>query len=133
MGIFNEYMTELTPFKEYLDLIFKEKKMPLIAHKSDIKVVHYKRLSKDFFKPLRKTIKDTTERVKELAKAVADAIRTELFEKKKGTYRYLSTSKSEYSYKYCLEDKKRASFGKTVTNEKVESCLGGKPLLNPWY
>ena len=44
MGMFDEYMYEIKPFKEYVDLLYEKKKMSLIsrivARKSKSKVVH---------------------------------------------------------------------------------------------
>ena len=125
MGMFDEYADELPPFKEYLDLIFKKKQMSVVARKSGSKVVHFARLRQQLFSPTRKTDKNTNRRVTELAETAADAILTELHDETKATFKYLSSSKSEYSWKYCSEERKKALVGNKATNDEAESTLGG--------
>jgi hypothetical protein len=54
-----------------------------------------------------------------------DAICTELQDKKKATYKYLSISGLEYSWNHCGEEKKKALLGNTATNDEAESTSGG--------
>ncbi len=61
----------------------------------------------------------------ELAKTVANTILNELHDKNKATFKYLSSSGSEYSRKHCTEDRKRSHIGKMATNDEAESTLGG--------
>ena len=55
----------------------------------------------------------------------ADAICTELQDKTKATYKYLSISGSVYSWNYCGEEKKKVLLGNTASNDEAESTLGG--------
>ena len=55
----------------------------------------------------------------------ATAIPTELHDEKKATNTYLSSSGSEYSWKYCSNERKTALLGTTATNDQAESTLGG--------
>ena len=100
MGIFSEYEKELPPFKEYIDQTYKRKQMAVISRKSGTKVVHYARIRKTLFSPTRTTDKQTSSRVKELAKIAADAILCELQDKRKATFKYTSRSGSEYSWNH---------------------------------
>ena len=61
-------------------------------------------------------------------RTAVDAICTELQNKKKAVYKYLSISGLEYSWNHCGEEKKKALLGNTATNDKAESTLGGTPL-----
>ncbi|KAL7548461.1 hypothetical protein ACHAWF_016400 [Thalassiosira exigua] len=108
MSMFSEYVDELPPLKEYLDLLFKKKQMCVIARKSGTKVVHLARLRKQLFTPTFKTEQNTSTRVKELAKVAAEAILTELRDPKKATHKYLSSSGTEYSWKHCSSKRKSA-------------------------
>ena len=112
MNTFGEFVKELPPFQEYLDLLYKKKQMKVIARKSGSAVVQYAMLWKQLFWPSRKTNRETSKRVKDLAKTAADAIITELHDPNKATLRYLSKSKSEYSWKYCTKERKAALIGK---------------------
>jgi hypothetical protein len=58
-------------------------------------------------------------------RTAADAICTELQDKNKATYKYLSISRSKYLLNHCGEEKKKALLGNTATNDKAESTLGG--------
>ena len=58
-------------------------------------------------------------------RTVVDAICTELQNKKKAVYKYLSISGLEYSWNHCGEEKKKALLGNTATNDEAESTLGG--------
>ena len=125
MGIFQEYIDELPEFKDYLDTTFQKKQMAVIARKSGSKVVHFARLRAMLFRPSRITIRRTILRVRELGKTAAEAILTELHDEKKATHKYLSCSNSEYCWKNCSEERKKALLGNTATNDEAESTLGG--------
>ena len=55
----------------------------------------------------------------------ATAILTELHDEKKATNKYLSSSGSEYSWKYCSNEQKTALLGTMATNAQAKSTLGG--------
>ena len=44
---------------------------------------------------------------------------------KKATYKYLSISGSEFSYKHCPEDVKKPMLGKMASNDLAESSFAG--------
>ena len=83
MGLFDEYIEELPPLKEYWELLFEKKQMAVIARKSGTKVVHLARLRRQLFRPTKKTERESTNRMVELAKIAADAILQELRDEKK--------------------------------------------------
>ena len=99
--------------------------MAVVARKSGTKVVHLVRLRKLLFSPKRTTPKKTKQRVEELAKTAADAILTKLHDEKKATNKYLSRSGSEYSWRHCSKDRKKALLGTSATNDQAQSTLGG--------
>ncbi len=49
----------------------------------------------------------------------------ELLDQNKATYKYLSCSKSEFSYMYASEERKKSLMGITAMNNEAESVLGG--------
>ena len=53
------------------------------------------------------------------------AIIKELEDKTKANYKYLSLSRSEYSWEHCPETTKKAMLGKMVTNDLAESSFSG--------
>ena len=125
MGIFDEFSNELPPFKEYLCLLFEKKQMSVVARKSGTKVVHFDHLRRQLFSPARKTDRDTSHRVTELAKTAADAVLAELHDEHKATWKYLSASGSEYCWDKCTEERKKALIGNKATNDEAEGALGG--------
>ncbi len=114
-GIFVEYEKELPEFKDYLDTTYQKKQIALVARKSGSKVVHFARLRGMLFRPSRITIRRTRLRVLELGKTAADAILTELHDEKKATHKYLSCSNSEYCWKNCSDERKKALLDNTAT------------------
>ena len=48
-----------------------------------------------------------------------------LEDESKATFKYLSISKSESSFKHCPEDVKKAMLGKMVPNDLTESSFAG--------
>jgi hypothetical protein len=94
----------LPPFSEYWELIFKKKQMKVISRKDGSKVVHYARLLKNLFSPDREADKLTTDRVYELGLVAVKTIITELLDQNKATYKYVSVSKSEFSYNYSTDE-----------------------------
>ena len=52
MSMFSEFQLQLPPFKEYWEMLFKQKQMKVIACKDGSKVVHYGRLQRYLFAPV---------------------------------------------------------------------------------
>ena len=129
MGMFEEYVQELKPLKDYVDLLYQKKQMSLIsrvvARKSKSKVVHLAMLRKQLFTPDRKTEQKTRGRTIQLGKVAAEAILVELRDEKKATHKYLSRYGKEYSWRGCSEERKQALLGNKATNDEAESVLGG--------
>ena len=60
-----------------------------------------------------------------IAAIVIPALIAELEDESKVTYKYLSISKSELSFKHCPGDMKKAMLGKMASNDLVESSFAG--------
>ena len=129
MGLFSEFLEELPPFQEYFDTMFERKSMQVVERvvnrKSATRVVHLARLRKQLFHPVRKSERDATARMVELAGIAATAIISELRDEKKATHKYLSRFKKNYSYVHASNERKLAFLGKKATNDEAESALGG--------
>ncbi len=95
-------------------LSFTDSKFSVIVTRGEVEAIHPKKtdaLTQTFYFISFRT--------------AADTICTELQDEKKATYKYLSISRSEYSWNHCGEEKKKALLGNTATNDKAESTLGG--------
>ncbi len=68
MAIFDEYLHELPPFKNYWDELLSKRQMSVIAPKSGTKVVHYARLLNQLFAPTHLADMKTGQRVINLAR-----------------------------------------------------------------
>ena len=68
-------------------------------------------LLKELFHPADHDNKDSTSIVEDVAKIAVQAIKTELEDEKKATYKYLSISGSSFSYDHCSEEEKGAMIG----------------------
>ena len=149
MDIFADYRTgndALPPFVEYWTYIFSDKKTSIVARRSGTKEVPIFCLRRECFHPIRKTVKKSSTRLKDLAKTAALAIIAELLHKNKATRKYLwsddidrqlkppskgkkKTKKkpetpSPYAWKHCTQQMKDAMLGKAATNDVAESTLG---------
>ena len=120
MHIFDEFINELPPFKDYMNLMFKKRTTRVIARKSGARVVPLKSVKRELFRPKSRTDKDTSGRVIELAAVAATAIHDELHDTKKATWKYLSKSGSEHSWAKCSEERKMALLGTKATNCEAE-------------
>jgi hypothetical protein len=110
MNIFLEYLSELSSFREYWEVIFEKKQMSVVARcqKDTTKVVHMARLRMELFSPLSLTNVKTSGMLVNLAKTAAKAIHDELGDDSKATFQYLSVLGSKYSWIGCDEARKKA-------------------------
>jgi hypothetical protein len=115
-NMFLEYRDELPPFQEYWNMLFKEKQMKVVARKDGTNV-HFAQVRREAFNPSRKSSKDTTKTVLKLVPVAAEALLKELLDDKKATYKYLSVSGSEYSFKHASEERKASLIDRCSCNQ----------------
>jgi hypothetical protein len=125
MNIFTCYQDQLPPFKEYWDLMFKSKAMKVINKQDGTKVVHYGRVRRYCFAPVRLSDKETNDKTIEFGVVAAERMEIELTDKKKATWKYLNLSKSEYCWDCMSDERKQTLLGVAATNDEAESVLGG--------
>ena len=77
-----------------------------IAKNSGTKLVYLHRLRRELFDPTREDNVDCTEMMETLGNIVVTSILSELRDPKKATYKYLSLSKSIFSWNYCPKSHK---------------------------
>ena len=124
MGLFDDIVEELPPFKEYLKYMYEKKTMFTIG-KSKSKEVPLALLRNEIFHPQIEDNVSSTELVKKLALIATEAFLVELRDTRKATYKYLSSSGSKFSYEHCPEETKKDMLGKMATNDLAESSFGG--------
>ena len=106
--IFMEFRNQLPPFATYWDMLFKEKQMKVIARKDGTRVVHYAKIRKELFEPKQSTDVETTGRVIEYTPVAVEAIRKEIIDQKKATWKYKPESESEYSFEHSTDERKKS-------------------------
>ena len=106
--IFMEFRNQLPPFATYWDMLFKEKQMKVIARKDGTRVVHYAKIRKELFEPKQSTDVETTGRVIEYTPVAVEAIRKEIVDQKKATWKYMPESGSEYSFEHSTDERKKS-------------------------
>jgi hypothetical protein len=53
------------------------------------------------------------------------ALRKEIVDEKKATWKYMPESGSEYSFEHSSDERKQKLLGVAATNDEAESVLGG--------
>jgi hypothetical protein len=80
-------------------IIFKKNQMRVICQKNGCKVVPYAILLNSLFSPQREADVMTKDSIHELGSIAASTIITELLDQNKATFKYVSVSESEFSYR----------------------------------
>ena len=124
LHIFDELLEELPEFKAYLEYEFKDKKLEYVEA-SQTKAVPLRELIKELFAPTDPDNQESTEMLETLALIGTPALIGELIDESKATYKYLSISNSEFSFKHCPEDVKEVMLGKMASNDLAESSFAG--------
>ena len=124
MNIFSELRKELPEFEGYLKYEFETKKNEYVV-KSMTKAVPLKMLVDELFMPRDSDNQESTAMLENIGAKAISVIMTELLDETKATYKYLSISKSIYSWNYCPDHVKKAMLGKMVTNDPAESSFAG--------
>jgi hypothetical protein len=74
--------------------------MRVVARKDGTRVVHHAKIRNSLFDPKQVTDIETTERVIEYASVAVQALRKEIVDEKKATWKYMPESGSEYSFEH---------------------------------
>lgn len=125
MSIFQEFVDELPPFKDYLREVFHERRTCVVDRDSGAKVAHINMARQELFEPKSETNIDSTPRLIELARIAAERYIVELEDPKKATYFYLDISGSLLCWAKCPPEHHERTKGCYATNDLCESALGG--------
>ena len=111
--------------QEYWDLLFKNDHSQFICRHTGETVVWLQEVKSEAFNPKNRTNRQCSRRVIELGGVAFQAILSDMMNKNKATYRYLSWSWSKLSWKGCPGSAKKATLGLEAMNDYTESALGG--------
>ena len=124
LHIFDELAEEIPEFKAHLEYEFENKTTEFIEV-SESKPVPYKELIKELFSPTDADNQDSTKVLEKITATGIQAMVDELVDESKASYKYLSISGSEFLYKHCPEDVKKAMLGKMASNDLAKSSFAG--------
>ena len=124
LGLWDDIALELPEFRKYLDEMH-ENRMTKFIPETTHKTMPYKKLITELFDPQDDDNKESTSMLEDVALIGIEAIRTELLDQTKATYKYLSISGSHFSFDHCPESTKIAMLGMMATNDYAESSFAG--------
>ena len=99
--------------------------MVKLIPESEHKTIPYKKFIIELFDPQDGNSKESTSVLEDVALIGIDAIRTELLDKTKATYKYLSISDSHVSFDHCPESTKVGMLAMMATNSYAGSSFAG--------
>ncbi|KAL7520122.1 hypothetical protein ACHAWF_000264 [Thalassiosira exigua] len=123
MGLYSDFVEELPEFKEYLEKQFKDETTEAVE-KSNTKAVPLSRLLDELFSSQDEDNNDSTEMLEEVVMVGIAALKKELEDENKATYKYLSISGGEFSYDHCPDSVKQDMLGKIATNDLADFFAG---------
>ena len=90
MNLFSEYANDLPPFKDYLQLMFKNMRMMVKNWTTGIRVAHSAMAKRELFNPKKKTNIQSTARMLDIVSVGIPKMEKELIDMRKATWRNLS-------------------------------------------
>ena len=92
MNICSKYANYITPFKDYLHLMFNNRRMMVKKRITGMRVAHLAMKKRDLFNPKKKTNIESTSRMLDIVSVGMPQIKKELINTRKSTWRNLSKS-----------------------------------------
>ena len=87
MNLFSEYANELPPFKDYLQLMFNNRKMMFKNKTTGMRVAHLAMAKREIFNPKKKTNTESTSRMLDIVSVDIPQMKKELIDTRKATCR----------------------------------------------
>ena len=118
MNLFSKYANELPPFKDYLQLMFKNKRMMFNNRTTDMRVAYLYMKKRGMFNPKKKTKIKSTARMRDIVSVGMPQMKKELIETRKVTWRNLSKSEDHRSWEHSTKEDKIKKCGCHETNDQ---------------
>ena len=106
MNLFSEYANELPPFKDYLQLMFNNRRMMVKNRTTGMRVAHLAMAKRELFNPKKKTNIESTARMLGIVYVVIPKMNKELIDTQKSTWRNLSKSGDRRSWEHYTKEVK---------------------------
>ena len=100
MNLFYEYANELPPFKDYLQLMFNNRKMMFKNKTTGMRVAHLAMAKRYLFNPKKNTNIESTARILDIVSVGMPQMKKELIDTRKSTWRNLSKSGDRRSWEH---------------------------------
>ena len=124
MSIFDEFVSELPPFKQFLKELYEKKTMPCIGIGTG-KAVPMSVLRHELFEPGEEANAATDALTATLGAIAAEGLLEELRDVKKATAAHLSSMEGELSWGATSDDQHEAAMGKMAVNDPAECTFAG--------
>ena len=89
MNIFSKYSNELPPFKDYLQLMFNNRRMMVKNRTTGMRVAHLAMEKRELFNPKKKTNIESTDRMLDIVSLGIPQMKKEIINTRKSTWRNL--------------------------------------------
>ena len=89
MNLFSEYSNELPPFKDYLQLMFNNRRMMVKNRTTGMQVAHLAMAKRELFNPKKKTNTKSTARMLDIVSVGIPQTKKDLIDTRKATWRNL--------------------------------------------
>ena len=118
MNIFYEYANDLPPFKDYLQLMFNNRRMMFKNRSAGMRVAHLDMAKSELFNPKNKTSIESTARMLDIVSVGMPQMNKELIDTRKATWRNLSKSGDRRSWEHSTKEDQINTRGCHTTNDQ---------------
>ena len=106
MNLFSEYTNELPLFKDYLQLMFNNRRMIVKNRTTGMRVAHLAMAKRNLLNPNKKTKIESTTRMLDIVSVGIPQMKKELIDTRKATWRNLSKSGDRLSWEHSTQEDK---------------------------
>ena len=118
MNLFSKYANELPPFKDYLQLMFNNRRMMVNNRTTGMRVAHLDMAKRELFNPNKKTNIKSTARMLDIVSVGIPKMKKEIIDMRKATWRNLSKSGDRRSWEHSTKEDKIMTRGCHASNDQ---------------
>ena len=125
MILFYKYANELPPFKEYLELVFNNRRTMVNNRTTIMRVVHLVMEKMELFNPKKKNNIESTARILDIFSVGVPRMKKDTIDTQKAIWKNLSKSGDHRSWEHSTKEDNIKTRGCHATNDQSERNLGG--------
>ena len=118
MNLFSEYANDIPPFKDYLQLMFNNRRRMVKNSNTGMRVAHLALEKRELFNPKKKTNIDSTARMLDIVSVGIPQMKKELIDTRKSTWKNQSKSGDRRSWEHSTKEDKIVTRGCHATNDQ---------------